>query len=763
MKLRITKLIMVAAIAAMVGIAGSTVAWGDELPPPCPTSPNYSPDFSNVANQACLTPNNNGAYAGYPGFYPVVNPPTPPPVVTTVLRLTPNATFAAGSAWYNTAQPVAGAFSTTFTFELSGGNTSDSPADGIAFVIQNSPSSPAPGALNALGPDGCGIGFGGDTVINCTPGGGIPNSLAVEFNTYYNAGIDPSNNDVTIQNCGGVGANSVDPSCSIGLNDLTKLATPINMADGNPHTVTISYTPSALSNCGPSHTATCSSLDVILDGTDLFPGGVLFDMTTIGLTSGNAYVGFTAATGGGDDNQDILSWTLTPGAQSGTATAGTTLDLNFAGGFANNGYDASTLLATGSPSFTVQVNPIVQLVGGDPTYSCNQLVQANSAFSTAQCFVYNNADGLGHPGTVMFEYTCPGSTDGGQCGSIALQNFIATLGSDFFFEYDNNSGLPMPALPPAPYEPLIGFLKGSGPDPLSPCTPYPSNSPPLFQSNQILSFTFPAGDPPGSGKASSAGTGSCWTLTYLTPGEAPSVNIVAPVNGFNYQQNEQDATTLANYTCNTVNKGSSTTGPYLTSASCSATDSPGGSVNNGAQFDTATLGPHIFTATVVDSAANSVSQTYTYNVVASTDLAIADLALPKVATGSNLTYAIGVGDLGNATALNVMVTDTLAPGSSFVSASGSNVACALVNKKVSCQKIPFPCASAGPSGPVSCTVGPIYPLSISSLNGAVIKVVVNVTAAAGTTLKNTATVSAANLDPKQTNSSSTASTTVTAH
>jgi hypothetical protein len=54
-------------------------------------------------------------------------------------------------------------------------------------------------------------------------------------------------------------------------------------------------------------------------------------------------------------------------------------------------------------------------------------------------------------------------------------------------------------------------------------------------------------------------------------------------------------------------------------------------------------------------------------------------------------------------------------------------------------------------------------LSLSSLNGAVIKVVVNVTAPAGTTLKNTATVSAANLDPKPGNNSSTASTTVTAH
>ena len=41
-----------------------------------------------------------------------------------------------------------------------------------------------------------------------------------------------------------------------------------------------------------------------------------FDITTIGLNSGNAWVGFTAATGGADDNQDILSWTFQPQAQT---------------------------------------------------------------------------------------------------------------------------------------------------------------------------------------------------------------------------------------------------------------------------------------------------------------------------------------------------------------------------------------------------------------------------------------------------------------
>ncbi len=98
--------------------------------------------------------------SGYPGFYPVVTPPTPPAGVTTVLRLTPNSTGQSGSAWFTTKQPVAGPFSTTFTFQLSSPSPGASPGDGFAFVIQNS-SSTALDPGNADGKfDGCSIGFG---------------------------------------------------------------------------------------------------------------------------------------------------------------------------------------------------------------------------------------------------------------------------------------------------------------------------------------------------------------------------------------------------------------------------------------------------------------------------------------------------------------------------------------------------------------------------------------------------------------------------
>jgi uncharacterized repeat protein (TIGR01451 family) len=428
--------------------------------------------------------------------------------------------------------------------------------------------------------------------------------------------------------------------------------------------------------------------------------------------------------------------------QDGTVTTGTVTPFNYQGGFANGGYDYNAELTSGS-AVLAQVNAIP--VADQAT--CNAIV--NSSFPGAKCFVYQNGNGPNTPSPVMFELTCPGSP-GGTCGTDANPNFLATLGTDFTFSKDLN-------LLFNSIEPLVGWLKGVGVDPLHPCTQNPGNIRPLFRSNQISSFSS-TGDPLGIGKGTSGGTGSCWLLTYNTPYEAPSVNIVAPANGGVYQQGQ---VTQANYTCTTVNNTPNAIGPYLTRASCSAIDSPGGSVAPGAQFDTNTPGTHTFTATVVDSATNTVSsQPVTYTVVGPADVAILKVAPRKVRSGTKLTYLIAVGDFGPANAVNVSVNDPLPPGTAFLSASGTNLACSTVNGKFTCSTTPVPCAFAG--GIVSCNAGTIMPFAFWSLNGAAIQITVQVTAPAGT-LNNTATVSASNADPRAGNNSSTASTTVTPH
>jgi hypothetical protein len=617
LSIRVTTLAVLGLISVMLASAqGSS----------CPVSPAYSPDFS--ANQGCLTLNgtNGSGFSGSPSF---VSPVSPQPSVSNVLRLTANQTNWATSAWYQAPQIVSGGFTTTFSFQL--GSTSTFNADGIAFVIQNS-------SLAALGPNGCGIGFGGSS--GCTTGAGIPNSVAIEFNTYPNGGgIDPSSDDVTIQNCGGITPNSVDTSCSLKSIDLTSK---INLVDGAVHVAAITYTPSAQSNCGTG-AQSCSTIDVVLDGVDLFPGGVLFDINSIGLSGSSAFVGFTAATGGGNDDQDILSWTFTPQGQSqtGTVSPGQTdpttykIDGGFTGDNPTTGYDFSALETNSAQTLQMVVTaiPLTQ-------QACNALLRVNPLFSGAECFVYRNGGGQGQDAAVMFEVTCPPA---GSCGSIA-NPFNADLGTHFAFSCANNTPLHcgppdetalsfgLPHLTPTDGLPSVGFLKGEGPDAFHPCTPKSDGITPLFQSNQIGSFEL--GDTSGGAHGSSGGTTSCWVLTYLTPNETPGTTITQPASGASYTQGQN---TVANFACSAVSAAAnSPIGPYLSVASCNGFDSLvngslGNPVENGMQFDTSTLGPHYFTVQVQDSAANTNSQTVTYNVVAS----------PSISGPSSATFAVG--------------------------------------------------------------------------------------------------------------------------
>jgi hypothetical protein len=173
-------------------------------------------------------------------------------------------------------------------------------------------------------------------------------------------------------------------------------------------------------------------------------------------------------------------------------------------------------------------------------------------------------------------------------------------------------------------------LKGEGPDAVHPCTPDPNGATPLFQSNQI--DTFALGDTSGGAKGGSGGTTSCWVMTYLTQNELPTISVTQPASGATYTQGQTDATTLAKYSCSAVNAGAgSPVGPYLTVASCNATDTPGTSVSNGAQFDTTTPGPHSFTVQVQDSATNTNSQTIAYSVS----------ALPAISGPPSATFTVG--------------------------------------------------------------------------------------------------------------------------
>jgi hypothetical protein len=660
-------------IALLVG--GSSAVFAQNLTPCNSTVPDYSPDFS--LNQACLFlngENQDNVTTAYPSFQP---PIASVPNVSNVLRLTPAANYQGGSAWFQTAQPVASGFTTTFTFQLNPANG----ADGIAFVVQNS-------GLTALGPTGCGEGFAGDLAYppGCTPipansitQSGITNSVAFRFDS-YSQGVgggaetnDPGVNNVSIQTCPNMAANSITAACQLAVYPFYE----VDFGDGNVHIATVTYnvTPtSAQTSCnGPC-------LDVILDGTDLFPTGVPFNMSSIGLTSGNAYVGFTGATGGLDDNQDILSWTFTPQGQSetGSVSTGTTATYNYSGGCNYNGSGCSgtgnTTTAAENPGSTSTIGnlvittiPIIAGAGTSPEANqaaCNAIVDAinpntgsspfvstNPPAQTAQCFVYTNGGGTGIDAPVMFAVSCPPS---GICDTTESQ-FFAAMASFFTYTCSENPPLIAPTCSPvnSPSNfgnfsnltsttglPAIGFLQGAGPDPNNPCTPATgADAPPLFQSNQVVAYTL--GDTSSAPvKGGSTGLTSCWVATYETPGELPTATINSgPSNGTTYQQG---STVSANYTCTAVStdpdsvlssSGYPAAGPYLTVSACNASSgltAGGGSPTSSSctavyppslnsctgiiTLDTSEVGAHTLTIDAGDSALNTAAQQVSYTV-----------------------------------------------------------------------------------------------------------------------------------------------------
>ena len=198
------------------------------------------------------------------------------------LRLTPAQASRTGAGWYRLPRYIEAGFQSTFTFQL--GAAGGGGGEGFAFVLLGS-------ALPAVGPAGSGLGYAG-----------VPNCLAVEFDSTDNAGLpDALPGHVSVQSKGTL-PNAADITSSLG-----SAAWPANLADGNVHTGRVVYVP--------------GSLKVFIDGA----GSPLLDVpvnlgSLLALVRGQAWLGFTAATGAGFRTQDILSWSLDLAANPVTST-----------------------------------------------------------------------------------------------------------------------------------------------------------------------------------------------------------------------------------------------------------------------------------------------------------------------------------------------------------------------------------------------------------------------------------------------------------
>lgn len=307
-----------------------------------------------------------------------------------VLRVTPDGSpHVSGTAWYKLQQQSVGqGFTSVFQFQITSGST---PADGLSFVIQNS--SGEGGGIAALGGSGGAIGYGAPDPNSGDTGTPIPNSLAIEFDTYQNE-WDPDANHIAIQSCG-LQPNTQDHNtfCKLGL-----VSNPngVTLADGAVHTVVIDYDP--------------GTLRIYLDNSGAPVLSISTDLSTLlSLNGDSAWVGFAGGTGALTENDDVLNWTFTPATAETVITQ--TLDpgatnaiTNYVFGSYNHKVEYSN--ANAGDSVTVTTIPIDQA-----TFHNTRLT--GTPFDGAQCVIYDGTGGL----CVVFEVTCSATT-GNDCTDL---------------------------------------------------------------------------------------------------------------------------------------------------------------------------------------------------------------------------------------------------------------------------------------------------------------------------------------------------------
>jgi Bacterial lectin len=347
-------------------------------------------------------------------------------------------------------QPVTSGFTAYFQFQIHTAAKCCPPGDGFAFVIQNATSTdPSYGAAGA-----------GDTARGIDDGGmgytGIPNSLAIEFDTVMDP-WDPSSNHVAVQSCGtktngpvhlpgsytigkksGVTSCLVQPTASgsytAGItgpsNPLPSSATPLGVncatipcTDGIPHDVVIEYTPPTVPSGNGTlavwvdpgfipgtHTPVSTATPVIfipynIDYTYNPSTGISLAPDSSGKNT-LAYVGFTASQTNIMQAQDILAWEFTPHTETQVQQmippGGTEADYIFGAndtsvtyfpGFANNGCDGTTPL---DPCLmTVVATPVAQNV-----FHAQRLDR--TPFASEECIIYEGTGG----NCIVYSITC---------------------------------------------------------------------------------------------------------------------------------------------------------------------------------------------------------------------------------------------------------------------------------------------------------------------------------------------------------------------
>jgi len=195
-----------------------------------------------------------------------------------------------GYVWIKDKVPVVNGFSLTFSFRMNKGKNdiddgSLPGADGLSFIIQNN-------NVQSFGNSGGGIGYSG-----------IPNSFAIEYDTYWNqfpadSYNDPNGNHIGVF-CSGALPNTSDHKSQFCLGTNNTIIT--LRSDGTIYYSKIDYN------------AEENKLNIYLDSTKNFNSSFMeisnVDLSKLlNLSEGKAFVGFSAATGTSTETHEILSW-----------------------------------------------------------------------------------------------------------------------------------------------------------------------------------------------------------------------------------------------------------------------------------------------------------------------------------------------------------------------------------------------------------------------------------------------------------------------
>ena len=319
-----------------------------------------------------------------------------------IITLTPDA-GGTGSAWYTSPVSVAADFETRFRFRIF--NTTPSTGDGIAFVIQNQ-------GANALGGSGGAIGYDG-----------ITSGLAIEFDTVRNTAAvhpvgvdDPDGNHISIQSRGTIPL-SADTKYS-----LASTSAIADFSDSVVHDVLVRYSGGTLS--------------IFLDNFDSPVLSYGIDLRTyLGLTDGNAFVGFTAATGANVSKHEVYSWSFTSASVASSI------------GFGGTGYRtgdtirftvpfSEPVVVTGSPTLSLTLGPSTRQATLTPASIASA---ATAPGATSLEFVYTIApDDSSTTGVSANTINLNGGTIKDAAGNTANTNFAPVTSGSFTV---NRSGI----------------------------------------------------------------------------------------------------------------------------------------------------------------------------------------------------------------------------------------------------------------------------------------------------------------------------------